>query len=98
MDLQFRKHGCSRVILAGMSAKLCTESHRRDLVESGFDVCVVKDATAAEILSGLPGYKAALVNIRMIASPVFTTEEAVKYPLIFLSRGFMHPIKKRKHD
>jgi nicotinamidase-related amidase len=77
LALQLRKHGFSKVILAGMSANLCTESHMRDLVESGFDVSVVKDATAAAILPGLNGYEAALVNFRMIASHVYTTEEVV---------------------
>ncbi|MFY0600526.1 MAG: cysteine hydrolase [Cyclobacteriaceae bacterium] len=77
LALQLRKHGFSKVILGGMSANLCTESHMRDLVESGFDVAVVKDATAAAILPGMNGYEAALVNFRMIASHVYTTEEAV---------------------
>jgi len=78
LALQLRKHGFSKVILAGMSANLCTESHMRDLVESGFDVSVVKDATAAAILPGLNGYEAALVNFRMISSHVFTTKEVVQ--------------------
>jgi len=29
-----------------MSANLCTESHMRELLEQGFEVAVVKDATA----------------------------------------------------
>ncbi len=78
LALQLRKHGFSKIILAGMSANLCTESHMRDLVESGFEVSVVKDATAAAILPGINGYEAALVNFRMIASHVFTTEEVVE--------------------
>jgi len=49
----------------------------RELVENGFEVSVVKDATAAAILPGINGYEAALVNFRMIASHVFTTEEIV---------------------
>jgi nicotinamidase-related amidase len=77
LALQLRKHGFDSVILAGMSANLCTESHMRDLIESGFRVAVVKDATAAAILPGLNGYEAALVNFQMIASHVFTTEEIV---------------------
>jgi nicotinamidase-related amidase len=77
LALQLRKHGFNKVVLAGMSANLCTESHMRDLVESGFNVSVVKDATAAAILPGMNGYEAALVNFRMIASHVFTTEEIV---------------------
>lgn len=77
LALQLRKHGYSKVILAGMSANLCTESHMRELIENGFEVSVVKDATAAAILPDLNGYEAALVNFRMIASHVFTTEEIV---------------------
>jgi nicotinamidase-related amidase len=78
LALQLRKHGFSKVILAGMSANLCTESHMRELVENGFEVSVVKDATAAAILPGLNGYEAALVNFRMISSHVFTTKEVVE--------------------
>ncbi len=60
-----------------MSANLCTESHMRELVENGFEVAVVKDATAAAILPGMNGYEAAMTNFRMIASHVFSTEEVV---------------------
>ncbi|WP_442267543.1 cysteine hydrolase family protein [Tenacibaculum sp. ZS6-P6] len=78
LALQLRKRGYNKVILAGMSANLCTESHLRELVENGFDVSVVKDATAAAVLPELNGYEAALVNFRMIASHVFTTKEIVE--------------------
>ncbi|WP_109434151.1 MULTISPECIES: cysteine hydrolase [Aquimarina] len=78
LALQLRKHGYGKVILAGMSANLCTESHMRDLVESGFDVAVVKDATAGAILPGMNAYEAAVVNFQMIASHVYTTKEIVK--------------------
>ncbi len=44
--LQLRKRGIDNVILAGMSANLCVENHLRELIEQGFDVTVVKDATA----------------------------------------------------
>ena len=76
--LQLRKRGIDKVILGGMSANLCTESHMRELIEQGFEVAVVKDATAAAQLPGVDGYAAALANFRMIASTVWTTEEAVK--------------------
>jgi nicotinamidase-related amidase len=75
--LQLRKRGIDRVILAGMSANLCTESHLRELLEQGFEVAVVKDATAAAKLPDLDGYAAALANFRFIANAVWTTEEAV---------------------
>ena len=63
------------MILAGMSANLCVESHLRELLERGFEVAVVKDATAAAIVPEGNGYEAALVNYRFIANAVWTTEE-----------------------
>ena len=77
LALQLRKHGFNKVILGGMSANLCTESHMRELIENGFEVAVVKDATAGAILPGMNSYEAALINFRMIASHVFTTEEVI---------------------
>ncbi len=77
LALQLRKRGINKVILAGMSANLCVESHLRELLEQGFEVAVVKDATAAAQVPELDGYKAALVNFRFLASAVWTTDEAV---------------------
>ena len=76
--LQLRKRGIDKVILGGMSANLCTESHMRELLEQGFEVAVVSDATAAAIVEEGNGYEAALVNFRFIANTVWTTEEAVQ--------------------
>ncbi|MCH8285218.1 isochorismatase family protein [candidate division KSB1 bacterium] len=59
-----------------MSANLCVESHMRELLEMGFEVTVVKDATAAAIVPDGNGYEAALVNFRFIANSVLTTAEA----------------------
>ena len=73
--LQLRKRGIDRVIIGGMSANLCTESHMRELIEQGFEVAVVSDATAAAIVAEGNGYEAALVNYRFIASAVWTTAE-----------------------
>jgi nicotinamidase-related amidase len=75
--LQLRKRGIDKVILAGMSANLCTEAHMRELLEQGFEVAVVKDATAAAKLPELDGYHAATTNFRFMANDVLTTEEAV---------------------
>ena len=78
LGLQLRKRGKSRVILAGMSANLCVESHMRDLLEQGFDVTVVKDATAAAQHPELgDGYKSAMTNFGFMANGVITTTEAV---------------------
>lgn len=76
--LQLRKRGINRVILAGMSANLCTESHLRELLEQGFEVVVVSDGTAAAQFPGLDGYASALTNFRFIANEVVTTEDAVQ--------------------
>ena len=59
-----------------MSANLCVESHLRELLEQGFEVAVVTDATAAAQAPDLDGYAAALVNFRFLASTLLTTEEA----------------------
>jgi nicotinamidase-related amidase len=78
LALQMRKRGVSKVILAGMSANLCVEAHLRELLENGFEVTVVKDATAAAIHPELGnGYDAAVVNFGFLANAVVTTEEAV---------------------
>ena len=45
--LQLRKRKISKVILGGMLANMCVESHLRELLEQGFEVAVAKDATAA---------------------------------------------------
>lgn len=74
--LQLRKRGIDQVILAGMSANLCVESHLRELLEQGFEVAVVKDATAAAQVPEGDGYQAALTNFRYLASAVWTTAEA----------------------
>ncbi len=75
--LQLRKRGIDKIILGGMSANLCTESHMRELMEQGFEVAVVSDATAAAIVAEGNGYDSALVNFRFIANTVWTTEQAV---------------------
>ena len=75
LSLQLRKQKIDKVILAGMSGNLCVESHLRELLEDGFEVAVVGDATASAIVPGLDGNLAAQTNFRFIASHVYTTEE-----------------------
>jgi nicotinamidase-related amidase len=76
--LQLRKRGIDKVILAGMSANLCVESHLRELLEQGFEVTIVKDATAGAQVPEGDGYEAALVNFRYMANAVVSTKDAVK--------------------
>lgn len=79
LTFQLRKHGVSKVVLAGMLANLCVESHLRELLEQGFEVAVVKDATAAPRHPEIgDGYKAALINYGFIANAVLSTDDAVK--------------------
>ena len=75
--LQLRKRNVDKVVLAGMSANLCTESHMRALTEAGFEVAVVGDATAAAQTPVGDGYAAAMTNFRYIAAALVDTEEAV---------------------
>jgi nicotinamidase-related amidase len=75
---QLRKRGVQKVVLCGMLANLCVESHLRELIEQGFEVAVVKDATAGPRHPEIgDGYLAALVNYGFIANAVLTTAETV---------------------
>ena len=76
--LQLRKRRISRVVLGGMLANMCVESHLRELLEQGFEVAVVKDATAAPKHPEWGyGYTAALINYAFLAHAVLTTDQAV---------------------
>jgi nicotinamidase-related amidase len=78
LSLQLRKRGIDKVVLGGMSANLCVEAHLRELLEDGFEVAVVKDATAAAQHPDLgDGYAAALVNFGFLANEVLSTKEAI---------------------
>ena len=77
--LQLRKRDISKVLLGGMLANMCVESHLRDLLEQGFEVAVAKDATAGPRHPEWGyGYTAALINFNFLAHAVLSTDEAVK--------------------
>lgn len=77
--LQLRKRNISKIILGGMLANMCVESHLRELLEQGFQVAVVKDATAGPKHPEWGyGYTAALINYAFLAHAVLTTDQAVK--------------------
>jgi nicotinamidase-related amidase len=77
--LQLRKRRIGKIILGGMLANMCVESHLRELLEQGFEVAVAKDATAAPKHPEWGyGYTAALINYAYLAHAVWTTDEAVK--------------------
>jgi len=73
--LQLRQYGIETIILYGMSANMCIESHARDAIENGFDLIIVADATAA---AGDAAYEAALTNFEFLAHEVVTTEQIMK--------------------
>lgn len=65
--MQLRKRRINKVILGGMLANMCVESHLRELLEQGFEVFVMKDATAGprHPVWG-DGYKAAPSTMRFL--------------------------------
>lgn len=78
LNLQMRKRGIDKVILAGMSANLCVQAHLYEMLELGYEVAVVRDATAGAIVPEGDGYLAALINFRMVANGVWWTKDAVE--------------------
>ncbi len=84
LTLQLRKRGMSKVLLGGMLANVCVESHLRDLLEQGFEVAIVKDSAAGprHPVWG-DGYQAAMINYRFLAHAVLSTDEALER---------MHPV------
>jgi nicotinamidase-related amidase len=76
---QLRKTGATQVILAGMAANFCVESHLRDFVEHGLEVVVVRDATAGSKIPEGDAYAAALLNFRWLANALWSTDQAVEH-------------------
>lgn len=76
--LQPRKRRVTNVVRCGMLANMCVESHLRDLLERGFRVAVVRDATVGPRRPTRgDGYRAALVNYAFLAHAVPSTQEVV---------------------
>jgi nicotinamidase-related amidase len=73
--LQLRMFGIETIVLYGMSANMCVESHARDAIENGFEVIIIADATAA---AGDAAYEAALTNYEFLAHEVVTTKQIIK--------------------
>ena len=78
--LQLGKRGIRKIILGGMLANMCVESHLRELLERGLQVAVVKDATAGPRHPEWgDGYQAAMINYRFLAHAVWSTDEAIEH-------------------
>ncbi len=83
LDLQLKRHGIQRLIVAGLIAHTCVESTVRFAVELGYDVTVVKDATAdyteqfmhAALLTNLPNYASAIVTTQEVTDVLLTSRQ-----------------------
>ena len=75
LDLLLKRHGIDRLIVIGLIAHTCVEATVRFAVELGYDVTVVRDATAdyseREMSAALD------VNLPNYASEIVTTDEMV---------------------
>lgn len=75
--LQLRRRRIEKIVLAGPVGNLCVEAHLRDFIEHGFEIAMVRDATAGAKNEEGDGYKAALINWRFMAHALWTTDEVV---------------------
>jgi nicotinamidase-related amidase len=76
LDLQLKKQGVHQLIVIGLIAHTCVEATLRFAAELGYEVTMVKDATASYSEKEM---QAALdVNIPNYASAVVTTNEIVE--------------------
>ena len=75
LDLHLKKHGIHKLIVIGLIAHTCVEATVRYAAELGYEVTVVKDATAS--YSDEAMHAALDVNIPNYASAIVTTVEIV---------------------
>jgi nicotinamidase-related amidase len=73
--LQLKKHGIHKLIVTGLLAHTCVEATVRYAAELGYEVTMVKDATAD--YSDREMQAALEVNIPNYASAIVTAEEIV---------------------
>ena len=77
MILQLRRRRIEKVIVAGPVGNLCVEAHMRDFIENGFEIAMVRDATAGAATKEGHGYDAAMINWTFMANALWTTSQAV---------------------
>ena len=76
LDLQLKKHGIHQLIVIGLMAHTCLESTVRFAAELGYEVTVVRDATAdysdeamhAALTVNMPHYAGAIVDAEEIVA------------------------------
>jgi ureidoacrylate peracid hydrolase len=75
LDLQLKKHGIHQLIVMGLIAHTCVEATVRYAAELGYEVTMVKDATADYTDKEM--HAALDINIPNYASAVVSTNEVV---------------------
>ena len=78
LDLQLKKHGIHQLIVIGLIAHTCVEATVRFAAELGYQVTVVRDATAdysdeamrAALDVNMPNYASAIVSINEIVAAI----------------------------
>ena len=82
LDLQLKKHGIHKLIVIGLIAHTCVEATVRFAAELGYEVTVVKDATAdysdqhmnAALIINLPNYANAIVTTSEVVNSISSFE------------------------
>jgi ureidoacrylate peracid hydrolase len=76
LDLQLKKHGIHRLIVIGLIAHTCIEATVRFAAELGYEVTMVKDATADYSEDHM--HAALDINMPNYASAIVTTNEVIE--------------------
>jgi ureidoacrylate peracid hydrolase len=90
LDLQLKKHGIDKLIVIGLIAHTCVEATVRFAAELGYEVTLVKDATAdysdeemhAALDVNLPNYASAVVTTDEIIDSILSPSAAGKVPSV----------------
>ena len=75
LDVQLKKHGIQQLIVMGLIAHTCVEATVRSAAELGYEVTVVKDATAS--YSDAEMHAALAINLPNYARAIVTTHAVV---------------------
>ena len=76
LDLQLKKHGIHKLIVVGLIAHTCIESTVRYAAELGYEVTMVKDATADYSEDHM--HAALDINMPNYANAIVTTNEVIE--------------------
>jgi ureidoacrylate peracid hydrolase len=88
LDLLLKRHGVQKIIVIGLIAHTCVEATVRFAAELGYDVTVVRDATAdysdvemnAALAVNMPNYANAIVTAAEVVESLATQADASLQP------------------